>query len=86
MNSSKSFGVSSGKFLGFLVHQRGVDLDPTMQRDAQEFAKKCQECYRQGDEIHTNHQSLHPTMAPYPFHSWGLDFIGPISPSSEGCV
>ena len=44
MNSSKSFGVSSGKFLGFLVHQRGVDLDPTMQRDAQEFAKKCQEC------------------------------------------
>ena len=29
MNSSKSFGVSLGKFLGFLVHQRGVDLDPT---------------------------------------------------------
>ena len=29
MNSSKSFGVSSGKFLGFLVHQRGIDLDPT---------------------------------------------------------
>ena len=29
MNSLKSFGVSSGKFLGFLVHQRGIDLDPT---------------------------------------------------------
>ena len=23
-----AFGLSSGKFLGFLVHQRGIDLDP----------------------------------------------------------
>ena len=30
MNPSKcSFGVSSGKFLGFLVHHRGIDLEPT---------------------------------------------------------
>ena len=30
MNPSKcAFGVSSRKFLGFLVHQRGIDLDPT---------------------------------------------------------
>ena len=29
MNPSKcAFGVSSKKFLGFLVHQRGIDLDP----------------------------------------------------------
>ena len=25
-------------------------------------------------------------MVPYPFHSWGLDFIGPINPPSEGCT
>ena len=25
-------------------------------------------------------------MVPYPFHSWGLDFIGPINPHSEGCT
>ena len=25
-------------------------------------------------------------MAPYPFYSWGLDFIGPINPRSEGCT
>ena len=53
---------------------------PTMQKNAQGFAKKCQECQRQGDEIHTSHQSLHPTVASYPFHSWGLDFTGPINP------
>lgn len=23
------FGVSSGKFLGFTVHRKGIDLDPT---------------------------------------------------------
>ena len=23
-----AFGVSSGKFLGFLVHSRGIDVDP----------------------------------------------------------
>ena len=25
-------------------------------------------------------------MAPYLFHSWGLDFIRPINPFSEGCT
>ena len=25
-------------------------------------------------------------MVPYPFHSWGLDFIGPINPHFEGCT
>ena len=25
-------------------------------------------------------------MTPYPFHSWGLDFIRPINPLSEGCT
>uniref|UniRef100_A0A2N9IS56 RNA-directed DNA polymerase n=1 Tax=Fagus sylvatica TaxID=28930 RepID=A0A2N9IS56_FAGSY len=30
MNPLKcAFGVSAGKFLGFLVHQRGIDVDPT---------------------------------------------------------
>ena len=24
-----AFGVSTGKFLGFLVHSRGIDVDPT---------------------------------------------------------
>ena len=57
-----------------------------MQRDAQDFVKKCQECQRRGDGIYTSHQSLHPTVAPYPFHSWELDFIGPINPHSKGCT
>ena len=41
---------------------------------------------RRGDEIHTSHQSLHPTITLYPLHSWGLDFIGPTNPPFEGCI
>ena len=36
------------------------------------------------NEIHTSHQNLHSIVASYPFHSWALDFIGPINPFSEG--
>jgi len=25
-------------------------------------------------------------VALYPFHSWGLNFIGPLNPPSEGCI
>ena len=33
MNALKSaFGVSSGKFLGFLVHSKGIDVDPAIAR------------------------------------------------------
>ncbi|CAL2229589.1 unnamed protein product [Prunus armeniaca] len=33
MNPKKcAFGVSSGKFLGFQVHQRGIDVDPKKTR------------------------------------------------------
>ena len=53
---------------------------PAMQRYAQDFVKKCQECQRRENEIHTSHQSLHPIMSLRPFHNWGLDFIGPITP------
>ena len=57
-----------------------------MQRDAQDFAKKFQKWQRRRDKIHTSHRSLHPTMALYPFHSWGLYFIGSINPLSERCT
>ena len=45
-----------------------------------ELSQKSQECQKRGDEIHTSHQSLHPIVAPHPFYSWELDFIGPINP------
>ena len=59
---------------------------PTMQRDAQDIARKCQACQRQEDEIHSSHQSLHPTVAPYPFHSLRVGFYRTYKPPSEGCI
>ena len=75
---------SGRKLWQMALHQRYYW--PTMQRDAQDFSKKCSEGQRQRDEIHTSHQILHPNVASYPLHSWGLDFIGPIKLPFEGCV
>ena len=54
LHEEEQAGHPSGRRLWQMaLHQRYYW--PTMQRDAQDFAKKCQECQRQGDEIHTSH-------------------------------
>ena len=79
LHEREPIGHPSGRKLWQMALHQGYYW-PMMQNDAQDFVKKCQECQRQGDEIHTSHQSLHPIVAPYPFHNWRLDFIGPIIP------
>ena len=36
--------------------------------------------------IHTHPQNLHGMVTPWPFHSWGLDFVGPVNPPSRGYI
>ena len=79
LHEGEPTGHPSGRKLWQMALHQGYYW-PMMQNDAQDFVKKCQECQRQGDEIHTCHQSLYPIVAPYPFHNWRLDFIGPITP------
>ena len=56
-----------------------------MQRDAQDFAKKYQECQKRGDEIHTSHQSLHRGSISIP--QLGVGFYRTITPPPlEGCI
>ena len=85
LNEREPTGHLDGRRLWQMALHQGY-YRHTMQRNAQDFAKKCQECQRRGDEIHTNQQILHPTVTPYPFHSQKLDFIGPINPHSERCA
>ena len=47
-------GHSGGRKLWQMALHQGYYC-PTMQRYAQDFAKKCQECQWWGDEIHTSH-------------------------------
>uniref|UniRef100_A0A2N9IRS3 RNA-directed DNA polymerase n=1 Tax=Fagus sylvatica TaxID=28930 RepID=A0A2N9IRS3_FAGSY len=40
----------------------------------------------QANLIHTHPTSLQNMATPWPFHTWGLDLIGPINPSSGGYI
>ena len=48
-----------------------------MQRKAQEYAKKCDQCQRFAPNIHQPRGVLNPLSSPWPFAQWGLDIVGP---------
>ena len=59
---------------------------PTMKRDTTEFAKKCHNCQVQTNLIHTHPQNLHSMVTPWPFHTWGLDLVGPVNSPLHGYI
>ena len=52
---------------------------PGMQKEAQEYIKKCNQCQRFMPNIHQPRGVLNPLSSPWPFAQWGLDIIGPFS-------
>jgi hypothetical protein len=56
---------------------------PTMKKDTAHFVKSCHTCQLQTSLIHTHPTSLQNMATPWPFHTWGLDHIGPINPPSD---
>jgi len=50
--------------------------------DAIQYARRCKACQIHADFINQPPELLHPTIASWPFEAWGIDVIGPISPSS----
>uniref|UniRef100_A0A2N9HYM4 Integrase catalytic domain-containing protein n=1 Tax=Fagus sylvatica TaxID=28930 RepID=A0A2N9HYM4_FAGSY len=59
---------------------------PTMKKDAADFVKTCHTCQVQANLIHTHPTSLQNMATPWPFHTWGLDLIGPINSASGGHI
>ncbi|PKU87568.1 hypothetical protein MA16_Dca027261 [Dendrobium catenatum] len=55
---------------------------PTMIDDCMNTAKHCHQCQVHGVVLHQPPNVLHPTIASWPFESWGTDIIGPIDPPS----
>ena len=49
---------------------------PKMQKEAQDYAKKCDQCQRFAPNIHQLRGVLNPLSSPWPFAQWGLDIIG----------
>jgi hypothetical protein len=55
---------------------------PTMKKNAAEFVKSCHTCQVQANLIHSHPTALQNMATPWPFHTWGLDLIGPINLAS----
>ncbi|XP_065620822.1 uncharacterized protein LOC136063822 [Quercus suber] len=49
---------------------------PNMQKEALDYAKKCDQCQRFAPHIHQPGGTLNPLSSPWPFAQWGLDIVG----------
>ena len=48
-----------------------------MQKDATEYARKCEQYQKHTSIIHQPTGSLNPISSPWPFAQYGLDIVGP---------
>jgi hypothetical protein len=55
---------------------------PTMNSDVAEYVKKCQKCQEHSPLTHIPAKNLHSISTPSPFHTWGLDLLGPFTPAA----
>ncbi|KAH9802357.1 hypothetical protein KPL71_001349 [Citrus sinensis] len=54
---------------------------PTIFRDAYTFCSSCDRCQRMGSITRRNMMPLNPILVVEIFYVWGIDFMGPFSPS-----
>ena len=47
-----------------------------MQKETQEYVKKCDQCQKFAPNIHQPGEVLNPLSSPWPFAQWGLDIVG----------
>ena len=50
---------------------------PNMQKKAQEYVRKCDQCQRFTPNIHQLGGILNPLSSPWPFAQWGLNIVDP---------
>ena len=48
-----------------------------MQKEAQEYVRKCDQCQRFAPNIHQPRGIVNPLSSPWLFAQWGLDIVGP---------
>ncbi|KAI0524720.1 hypothetical protein KFK09_004103 [Dendrobium nobile] len=75
------------------AHQSGPKMKMKIKRmgyywssmidDCMKIARHCHQCQVHGVVLHQPSNVLHPTIASWPFESWGIDIIGPIDPPSS---
>ncbi|CAA7045985.1 unnamed protein product [Microthlaspi erraticum] len=55
-----------------------------LQEDAADYIAKCDPCQRKGGITKTDEMPLNPILEVEIFDVWGIDFMGPFKPSSNG--
>ena len=66
---------TGGRFLSHRTIIQGYWW-PNMQKEAQEYVKKCDQCQRFTPNIHQPEGILNPLSSPWTFAQWGLDIVG----------
>ncbi|KAL3694641.1 hypothetical protein R1sor_008292 [Riccia sorocarpa] len=56
---------------------------PSMYKDTHLFIKSCDNCQRIGKPTATTQWPLVPILPLAPFEKWGIDFVGPIQPTTR---
>ena len=80
-------GASGGHYPGHVTAQRILQSGlwwPFLFRDATQFVKMCNTCQRCGSKpTRRSNRPLSISLAWQPFERWGIDFVGPIHPTSQ---
>ncbi|XP_075103640.1 uncharacterized protein LOC142178214 [Nicotiana tabacum] len=95
LGADESFQALQEEHSGVCVaHQSGPKLHfhikrigyywPTMVKDCLYYTRRCKACQFHANFIHRPPEVLHPTVASWPFDSWGLDIVSPLPKSYGG--
>lgn len=80
------FGQGGGHFAEKRTTHKVLQIGyywPTIFKDAKKFVQACDSCQRAGRPGQADEMPLRPQLVIEPFERWALDFVGPISPSSN---
>ncbi|XP_074365325.1 uncharacterized protein LOC141706461 [Apium graveolens] len=73
-----------GKNLTLKIIRQGLYW-PIIQKDCEEYVRKCQACQLHGNVDHRPTTNLNSILAPCPFFQWGIDILGPFPKSKNQC-
>ena len=78
-------GTAGGHYAGNVtarkIWQAGLWW-PTTQKDAYEYCKRYDLCQRMGQPTEVARMPHQPVLPMNPFQKWGLDFVGPFTPTA----